>query len=175
MARRTATFFSLALFPQVFLFERVLNSDVVFVLSNRRLDDKTHPHQCLLRSTAGGRREIEIPVCKKGVPIDDVDVPDHSTWFPELQKEVHRIYARLPLASAADELVSQMLPPYTSPWLTDYLMHPFIMTLQRLGWEKEIVRGPTEKRQCYVADAKYLLDLCLENECQRLLVLLCYK
>jgi len=35
MAPRTATVFSLALFPQVFLFERVLNADVVLVLHDR--------------------------------------------------------------------------------------------------------------------------------------------
>lgn len=73
---------------------------------------------------------------KKGVPIDDVDVPECSNWFPQMQKEVRRIYCGLPLALAATDLVSQLLPPYASPWLTDYLMHPFVMTLRWLGWEK---------------------------------------
>src|SRR5208337_4158032 len=101
MASRTGTFFSLALFPQVFLFERVLNSDVVFVLSDRWLNDENHASQCLLRSAAGGTRKIAIPALKEDVPIDDVDVPECSTWFPEMQKEVQRIYGSLPLASAA--------------------------------------------------------------------------
>ena len=116
MAPRTATFFSLALYPQVFLFERVLNSDVILLLSDRRLDQRNHASHCILRSAAGGKAKIEIPVQKNGVPIDDVDVPECSPWFPDMQKEVRRIYSSLPLASAASELVSQMLPPYTSPW-----------------------------------------------------------
>jgi hypothetical protein len=170
MAPRTATVFSLALFPQVFLFERVLNSDVVFVLSDRRLDDRNHANQCFLRSAAGGTRKIEIPVRNKRVPIDEVDVPEPSTWFPDMQIEVRRIYAGLPLASAASELVSQLLPPYTSPWLTDYLMHPFVMTLRWLGWEKEIVRGATVQRGRYAEDSEYLLDLCLQNGCKHFIV-----
>ena len=170
MAPRTATVFSLALFPQVFLFERVLNSDVIFVLSDRRLDDRNHASQCVLRSVVGGTRKIEIPVRKKGGPIDDVDVPDCSTWFPEMQKEVRRIYDGLPLASAATELVSQLPPPYTSIWLTDYLMHSFLMTLRWLGWEKEIIRGDSLQRNRYATECDYLLDLCLENRCQRCIV-----
>ena len=170
MAPRTATFFSLALFPQVFLFRRMLSSDVVFALGDRWLDDKNHANQCLLRSATGGTQKIEIPVCKKGVPIDDVNVPECSTWFPEMQKEVRRIYGSLPLASAASALLSQSRPPFTSPWLIDYLMHSFVMTLNWLGWEKEIVRGPRVRRQRYVVDSEYLLDLCLEYGCQRLMV-----
>jgi len=170
MAPRTATVFSLALFPQVFLFERALNSDVVLVLSDRWLDNENHASQCFLRSAAGGTQKIDIPVRKKGVPIDDVDVPGCSNWFPQMQKEVRRIYCGLPLALAATELVSQLLPPYTSPWLTDYLMHPFAMTLRWLGWEKEVVRGDSRQRNRYATDCDYLLDLCLENRCQRLIV-----
>jgi len=170
MAPRTATIFSLALFPQVFLFRRMLSSDVIFALSDRWLDDKNHANQCILRSAAGGTRKIEIPVRKKGVPIDDADVLECSTWFPDMQKEVRRIYGGLPLASAASELVSQLLPPFTSPWLVDYLMHSFVMTLKWLGWEQEIVRGPRVQRQRYVVDSEYLLDLCLDNGCQCLIV-----
>ena len=170
MVSRTATVFSLALFPQLFLFERALNSDVVLVLSDRRLDDKNHASQCFLRSAAGDTRKIDIPVRKKGVPIDDVDVPECSNWFPQMQKEVRRIYCGLPLALTATDLVSQLLPPYASPWLTDYLMHPFVMTLRWLGWEKEIVRGDSRQRNRYATDCDYLLDLCRENRCQRLIV-----
>jgi len=154
----------------VFLFERVLNSDVVFVLSDRRLDDKNHANQCVLRSAAGAPRRVEIPVHRKGVPIDEVDVPEPSTWFPKMQQEVRRTYGGLPMASAATELVSQLLPPYASPWLTDYLMHPFVKTLEWLGWEKEIVRGASVERHRYVVDSEYLLDLCLQNNCKRLIV-----
>jgi WbqC-like protein family len=167
---RTATVFSLALFPPVFLFQRVFKADVVFVLSNRRLDDKNHANQCVLRSASGATSRIAIPVRNKGVPIDDVDVPECSTWFPEMQKQVRRIHCGLPLALAATELVSQLLPPYTSAWLTDYLMHPFVMTLRWLGWEKEIVRGDSRQRNRYATDCEYLLNLCLENRCQRLIV-----
>lgn len=170
MAPRTATVFSLALFPPVFLFERVLNADVVFVLSDRRLDDKNHANQCVLRSAAGAPRRVEIPVHRKGVPIDEVDVPEPSTWFPEMQQEVRRTYRSLPMASAATELLSQLLPPYASPWLTDYLMHSFVMTLKWLVWEKEIVRGASVQRQRYVVDSEYVLDLCLQNRCKRLIV-----
>lgn len=170
MAPRTATVFSLALFPPVFLFERVLNADVVFVLSDRRLDDKNHANQCVLRSAAGAPRTVEIPVHRKGVPIDEVDVPEPSTWFPEMQQEVRRTYSGLPMASAATELISQLLPPCTSPWLTDYLMHPFVMTLSWLGWEREIVRGDSRQRNRYDTDCDYLLDLCLENRCQRFII-----
>jgi WbqC-like protein family len=172
MAPRTATVFSLALFPPVFLFERVLNADVVFVLSDRRLDDKNHANQCVLRSAAGVPRRVEIPVHRKGVPIDEVDVPEPSTWFPEMQQQVRQTYSGLPMASAATELVSQLLPPYASPWLTDYLLHPFVMTLRWLGWEKEIVRGATVQRRYYLgdADSEYLLDLCLQNKCNRFIV-----
>jgi len=115
MAPRTATVFSLALFPQVFLFERALNSDVVLVLSDPWLDDENHASQCFLRSAAGGTQKIDIPVRKKGVPIDDVDVPECSNWFPQMQKEVRRIYCGLSLALAATELVSQLRPPTLAP------------------------------------------------------------
>jgi len=170
VAPRTATVFSLALFPQVFLFQRVLNSDVVFVLSDRRLDDHNPANRCVLRSAFGATQRIEIPVHRKGVLIDEVDVPESATWFPEIEQQVRRIYSGLPMASAATGLVSQMLPPNTSPWLTDYLLHPFVVTLRSLGWEKEIVRGATEQRGCYPADAEYLLDLCLQNRCDRFIV-----
>ena len=170
MTSRTATVFSLALFPDVFLFQRVLSSDVVFTLSDRRLDDKNHANECVLRSASGTRRKIEIPVRTRRVPIDEVDVPEPVTWFPGMQKEVQHIYRGLLLASAATALVSQLLPPYTSPWLTDYLMHPFVMTMRWLGWEKEIVRGDHLQRRRYASDCEYLLDLCLENRCQRLIV-----
>ena len=170
MAPRTATVFSLALFPPVFLFERVLNSDVVFVLSDRRLDDKNHANQCFLRSVAGCTWKIEIPVSEKGMPIDRVGVPERSNWFPQMQKEVRRSYSGLPLASAATELVSQLLPPFPSPWLADYLMHPFVMTLEYLGWGKKIVRGDTVQRNRFATDCDYLLDLCRENRCQRFIV-----
>jgi len=172
MVRRTATCFSLALFPPVYLFRRVLDADVVLVLSDRHLDDKNHANQCVLRSFSGATRRIEIPVRKKGVPIDDVDVPDCSTWFPKLQEEVHGLYRGLPHASAAVELVSQLLPPYPSPspWLVDYLMHSFVKTLEWLDWKREIVRGASVQRQRYVVDSEYLLDLCLQNGCQRLIV-----
>jgi len=170
MASRTATCFSLALFPQLFLFQRVLSSDVVLVLSGRRLYDRNHASRCILRSSVGSSWNIEIPVQRKEVPIDDVEVPDLSTWFPEMQNEVRRIYAGLPLASAASELVAQLPPPYTSPWLTDYLMHAFVMTLNQLGWKKEIVRGDSRQRKRYANDCDYLLDLCREKRCQRLIV-----
>ena len=170
MAPRTATAFSLALFPQLFLFERVLNADLVFVLSDRRLDDRNPANQCVLRSDFGATQRIEIPVHRRGVPIDQVEVPEPDTWFPEIEQQVARIYSGLPMASAATGLVSQMLPPNTSPWLTDYLVHPFVVTLRWLGWEKEIVRGATEQRRCYPADAEYLLDLCLQKKCDRFIV-----
>jgi len=172
MAPRTATVFSLALFPQVFLFERVLNADVVFVLSDRHLDGHNLANQCVLRSASGAMQRIEIPVHRRGVPIDEVDVPESATWFPEIEQQVRRIYSGLPMASAATGLVSQMLPPNTSPWLTDYLLHPFVVTLRWLGWEKEIVRGATEQRRCYPVDAEpeYLLDLCLQKGCDRFIV-----
>jgi WbqC-like protein family len=170
MAPRTATVFSLALFPQVFLFQRVLNADVVFVLSDRRLDDRNPANQCVLRSDFGATQRIEIPVHRRGVPIDQVEVPEPDTWFPEIQQQVARIYSGLPMASAATGLVSQMLPPYPSPWLTDYLLHPFVVTLRCLGWEKEIVRGATEQRRRYSVDAEYWLDLCLHNGCDRFIV-----
>jgi len=120
---------------------------------------------------AGGSRTL----VEKGVPIDQVDVPDCSTWFPEMQKEVRRTYGGLPLAWAATELVSQLPPPYTSPRLTDYLMHPFVRTLRWLGWDKEIVRGDSLQRNRYAKEKNcdYLLDLCLENRCQRLIVGTC--
>lgn len=124
MSPRTATGFSLALFPPVFLFERVLNADVVFVLTDRRLDDKNHANQVVLRSAAGAPQRVEIPVHRKGVPIDEVDVPDPSTWFPEMEQNVRRTYGGLPMASAATELLSQLLPPYTSPWLMDTWCNP---------------------------------------------------
>ena len=131
----------------MFLFERVVKSDVIFVLSDRWLDDIDHANQCVLRSAAGVDRKIEIPVLRKGVAIDDVDVPDPSTWFPGMQAEVRRTYSGLPLGAAASDLVSQLLPSYTSPWLTDYLMNSFVVTLKMLGWKKEIVRGAALQRR----------------------------
>jgi len=91
MAPRTATVFSLALFPQVFLFERVLNADVVFVLSDCRLDDHNRANQCALRSASGAIQRVEIPVHRRGVPIDEVDVPESATWFPGIEQQVRRI------------------------------------------------------------------------------------
>jgi hypothetical protein len=85
MAPKTAIVFSLALFPPLFLFQRVVNADVVFVLSDRRLDDKSHANQCVIRSAVGGTRKIEIPVRTKGMPIDQVEVAERSTWFPKMQ------------------------------------------------------------------------------------------
>ncbi len=51
-------------------------------------------------------------------------------------------------------------------------MQPFLMTLRWLGWEKEIVRGASVQRRYYPADAdsEYLLDLCLQNKCNRFIV-----
>jgi len=170
MPPRTATSFSLSLFPQVFLFERVLKSDVVFLLSDRRLDAGNHANECILRSAYETKRKIEIPVSKKGFAIDDVPVPDRSNWFSDLQKQVHHIYSGLPLAEAACDLVSESLPDFDSPWLTDYLMHAFVVTLQRLGLEKEIIRGSRVERQGYVDDSEYLLGLCKQHDCDRLIV-----
>ena len=169
MAPKTATVFSLALFPPVFLFQRVVNADVVFVLSNRRLDDRSPANQCVIRSAVGGTRKIEIPVCTKGMPIDLAAVAETSTWFPKMQNDVRSAYKGLPNAPAASELLEKSMSG-TSPWLTDYLMQAFMMTFERLGWEKDIVRGDTVQRHPYDAESEYELDLCLQNGCERFIV-----
>jgi WbqC-like protein family len=166
----TATVFSLALFPQLFLFERVLNSDLVFVLTDRRLDARNHANRCVLRSASGSRRTIEIPVCQTDVPIDQVDVPDRSKWSSDLQREVRRTYGGLQLAGAACDLVFKSLSDFDSPQLTDYLMHSFVVTLERLGWKRKIIRGSSFERRVCVTDSEYLLKLCVEHNCSRLVI-----
>lgn len=58
----------------------------------------------------------------------------------------------------------------SSPWLTDYLMQAFVMSLRRLGREKEIVRGDTVERRRHTAESAYELDLCLQHGCTRFIV-----
>lgn len=114
--------------PSVF-FQRVANADVVFVLSSRRLDDKSPANQCVIRSALSGTRKIEIPVRTKCVPIDQAEVAERSSWFPKMQQELQRAYSGLLKASAAAELLEESMLGITSPWLTDPLMHAFVMTL----------------------------------------------
>ena len=170
MAPKTATVFSLALFPPVFLFQRVVNADVVLVLSNRRLDDKSPANQCVIRSAVGGTRKIEIPVLTKGMPIDQVAVAERSTWFPKMQNDLRSAYKGLPNASAASELLEASMLGITSPWLTDPLMCSFVMTLEWLGWQKKIVRGDTLERGRRRTESEYELALCLDHGCERFVV-----
>ena len=40
-------------------------------------------------------------------------------------------------------------------WLTDYLMHPFVMTLRWLGWEREIAGDDSRQCKRYANDREY--------------------
>ncbi len=173
MPTKTLTFFSLALFPPVFLLQRVLAADVIVVLTDRQLDDKNHVNRCVIRPASGIMRTIEIPVRATGLRIDQTEVPAHSTWFPAMEDQVRRAYSGLEMAPEACTLLSEsMSRARSSPWLVDYLMNAFMTTMQYLGLqsEKEVFRGDSLERKPYVADSDYLLNYCLENRCNRLLV-----
>jgi hypothetical protein len=60
--------------------------------------------------------------------------------------------------------------PFDSPWLLDYLMHALVITLQHLGWEKEIVRSEVLEQRRIGKREEYLFHLCVANNCDRLLL-----
>jgi len=165
---KSATALPLSLFPQSFVFERISKADIVFLLSDR-VDDK-FGNDCVIRSADRAVTRIQIPVCNRRAPVDDVVVsPDRSTWQSALEAEVRRVYRGLPFASAATELVTKSMS-YTSEWLLDYLMHAFVMTLEQLDWRKKLVRGSVVERRQFGDAADYLLYLGLKNDCDRVIL-----
>ncbi len=170
---RTAVEFSLALFPQVFLFQRILQADVIFVLSSRIIDQKQHVNRCALRRADGSHYNLVIPIERLAAPapIDQTPVQDPKSWLPAMLTALDGCYRGLKFAKVAKALVHDSLENIDSPWLTDYLMSTFVATRRTLGWEhKEIVRVDSVELGTRLDESHVLVNCCGEYNCDRLIV-----
>lgn len=171
MATKTAAVFSLALFPQLYLFQRVSQADAVIVLTDRHLDDRNHVNRCMIRTAVDSFRKIKIPVNQRNRPADQVDVAKKSTWVQDIENDVRRSYRGLLYRKTAMQLLQNTIQTPDSPWLTDYLMEGFLGVLQVMGWEKKIVlRGDTLQRRRYGTESEYILDMCGMLDCRNILM-----
>jgi hypothetical protein len=84
---------------------------------------------------------------------------------------VRRSYRGLPYQVQVEQMVSGAVERCHSPWLVDVLMLFFLSTLEKLNWNKKVIfRGPSVQRRCHPTESEFLLDLCIESGCDRLLL-----
>jgi WbqC-like protein family len=178
---RTATFFGLGLFPRNFLIHRVYHADVVILLSDKSLNYDTCANRCVMRTATGILRPIMFPVTNKDfisqdgekteVAIDDALVQDPMRWSFQFLREVRRGYTGLKRVQEIEAMLKAALMKVNSPWLVDYLMGMMVATMNHLGLEKKTyVRGSDMHRRRYPNDDEYLLDICLEYDCQKIIL-----
>lgn len=168
---KTATCFSLALFPQMFLLHRVKRADVIIVLTDKNIDETNHVNRCVIRTAMESYRSLTMPVLSIGLPVDRAVVPDRRTWGAQFARDIRRAYRGLVNTEEMEALVAETLSRVNSPWLTDYLMEMFVVVLERLGFgDKKVVRGSSGHRRRYPNESEYILDMCIEHDCDKVIV-----
>ena len=168
---RTATVFSLSLFPKAFLLNRVCRADVILVLTDTILDDWNHVNRCTIRTAGESFKKLTIPVTRINLPIDEARVENPRGWSSQFTRDVRKGYRGLRRAAEVEQLANTCIGQIESPWLTDYLMTAFLKTIDALGLQrKTIVRGSSEYRHRFPNDSEYFLDTCIEHDCDRLIV-----
>jgi hypothetical protein len=166
--------FSLALFPQMYIMERVRRSEVVIILSDPIINEKSPLNRCTIRTAVDKMWHLTVPVASNsGLAADKCGVPLTDAWRRHIIREVTRGYGGLLHLPDAVDLVEKCLAEAGSDkqeWLVDVLMTSFIRLLDELKWEKEVFRGDSLQRRRYGSDSEFLLNLALEAELDSLTV-----
>ena len=165
---RTATPLNLQFFPALYIWNRVLASDVVLLLTEKRQEGRVRFNRCSIRTGQDGMRRLEIPTVESDAEEDWLVVKPPITWKKELLRDVRRAYRGLPYAEAALALVDKCLTAAEGQRLVDYLVTVWLETLDYLGLEKTVVRGASLERRRYASYTDFLIAICRENECNRL-------
>jgi hypothetical protein len=167
-AVKTATALNLQFFPALYIWNRVLASDVVVLLTEKRQEGRVRFNRCSIRTSQDAMRRLEIPIVESSAEEDWLVVKPPITWKKDLLREVRRAYRGLPFADAALALVDKCLTAAEGQKLVDYLLTVWLETLDYLGLEKTIVRGASLERRRYASYTDFLIGICRENECNRL-------
>ena len=165
---RTATALNLQFFPALYIWNRVLASDVVVLLTEKRQEGRVRFNRCSIRTSQDGMRRIEIPIFDSDAEEDWLVVKPPIEWKSTLLRDVRRAYHRLPHAEAAVKLLDKCLTVAEGQKLVDYLMTVWLETLDYLGLQKTVVRGVSLERRRYASYTDFLIGICRDNECNRL-------
>jgi hypothetical protein len=166
--------FSLALFPQLYMMQRVRHSDAVLIVSDSPVNDYRPLNKCALRTLTDRRAHLTIPITSPdGTPADQCTIPPHDEWKKQAIKVVTQAYGGLRYADEVIDLVDKCLKDDSetrSPWLVDVLLGGFVRMLDELRWDKQVLRGDTLQRHRYRDNSEFLLNLALEAEIDMLIV-----
>lgn len=166
---RTGCCFNLSLFPQIFVAERILRSDVVIAFSNGIIDHETQINKCRIRTNIDSIWQFKIPLEQSGVPVDEAVVDEDYKWRERILTEVRSGYNGLKNAHRAESLARRAFADRTNRLLVNQLMSALNETLECLEWNKKvIVRGSTLQRRRYETESEFVLNLCLEAGVERL-------
>lgn len=168
---KTAAVFTLNFMPQSFFLHRIRDADTIILLTDQPVDALNHVNRFVIRTASHTRQSITIPIEQGGIPTDEVRVKDRALWEAQMLRDLRRFYRGLLHADMAQEFVAGILSQASSPWLTDYLMTTFTSLLSIMGWSKKtVIRGCSQRRRRYAQESEYLLDLCIDADCDRLVV-----
>ena len=155
----------------MFLINRMKHADVIIVLTHENLDETNHVNRCVIRTAMESYRSLTVPVVATGLPVDAVQVQDPRSWAAQFTRDVRRAYRGLHRTEEVQRLTSEILNKVQGPFLTDYLMHILVGVMAELGWNKKvIVRGSTTHRRRFPSDSEYVLDMCIEYDCDQIFV-----
>lgn len=155
----------------MFLINRVKHADVIIVLTHENLDETNHVNRSVIRTAMESYRSLTIPVTATGIPVDQVCVQDPRTWAAQFVRDIRRAYRGLRRTEEVQRFAMETLSRVQGSMLSDYLMPILIGVLRELGWsQKKIVRGSTTHRRRFPSDSEYILDMCIEHDCDKLFV-----
>jgi hypothetical protein len=168
---KTAAILRLNIFPFTYLMHRIKDVDTIIVLTDSKLDAENHVNRCTIRTATHAFRSLSIPVMNPGHPTDEVLVEQQQLWLPQFMRDLRRSYRGLKLADDVENFVGTTMSSVQTRWMTDYLLETFLALLKKMGWQdKEVIRGSSALRRRYGNETEYLLDLCIDSACDRVIV-----
>ena len=150
---------------------RVMNSDVILILSDRTVNDKNHVNRSMIRTATDRYWSLTVPVETEGLPADESRVDTKMPWKHKLFSDTTRAYTGLNHLDEVQHFTKHCFDGVEGDALVDWLLAAFVATMKMLKWDrKQIFRGDTLQRRRYSNESEFLLNLALESESDRLIV-----